>query len=81
MKFCTLIQYKRTRSAIGPIIIFAKKIFSTNSPKDSQIILYMLPWLLSVNRPSVPGYIKDLKARFHVFGYILSGLYRLERNL
>ncbi len=47
---------------------FRKKIFSINSPKDSQIILYMLPWLLSVNRSSVPGYIKDLKKPFYVFG-------------
>lgn len=47
---------------------FRKKIFSANSPKDSQIILYMLPWLLSVNRLSVPGYIKDLKKPFHVSG-------------
>ena len=38
-----------------------KKYFLANSPKDSPIILYMLPWLLSVNRQSVPGYIKELK--------------------
>ena len=44
-----------------------KKYFLANSPKDSSIILYMLPWLLSVNRQSVPGYIKDLKEPFHVF--------------
>lgn len=47
---------------------FRKKIFSANSPRDSQIILYMLPWLISVNRPSVPGYIKDLKDPLRVFG-------------
>jgi len=47
---------------------FRKKIFSANSPKDSQIILHMLPWLLSVNKPAIPGYIKDLKNPFHVFG-------------
>ena len=44
-----------------------KKYFLANSPKDSPIILYMLPWLLSVNRQSVPGYIGDLKEPFHVF--------------
>jgi adenylate cyclase, class 1 len=27
----------------------------------------MLPWLLNVNRLSVPGYIKELKEPFHVF--------------
>lgn len=46
---------------------FRKKIFLTNSPKDSPVILYMLPWILSVNRPSVPGYIKELKEPYHVF--------------
>jgi adenylate cyclase class 1 len=46
---------------------FRKNYFLANSPKDSPIILYMLPWLLSVNRQSVPGYIKELKEPFHVF--------------
>lgn len=46
---------------------FRKNIFRANSPKDSQIILYMLPWLLSVNKLSVPGYIRELKDPFHVF--------------
>lgn len=44
-----------------------KKFFLANSPKDGPIILYMLPWLLSVNRQSVPGYIQDLKEAYHVF--------------
>lgn len=44
-----------------------KKYFLANLPKDGPVILYMLPWLLSVNRQSVPGYIKDLKETFHVF--------------
>jgi adenylate cyclase, class 1 len=47
---------------------FRKKIFSANSPKDSHVILYLLPWLLCVNRPSIPGYIKELKGTFHVSG-------------
>jgi adenylate cyclase class 1 len=46
---------------------FRKKLFLANSPKDSPIILYMLPWMLSVNRHSVPGYIKDLKEPFRVY--------------
>ena len=46
---------------------YRKKIFLANSPKDGPIILYMLPWLLSVNRLSVPGYIKELKESFRVF--------------
>jgi adenylate cyclase, class 1 len=47
---------------------FRKKIFTANSHKDSPIILYMLPWLLSVNKPPVPGYVKELKEPFRVFG-------------
>jgi len=46
---------------------FRKRIFLAHSPKDSPIILYMLPWLLSVNHPSVPGYIKELKQSFRIF--------------
>ena len=38
-----------------------------NSPKDAPVILYLLPWLLSVNFPSVPGYVRDLKEPFKVF--------------
>jgi adenylate cyclase, class 1 len=46
---------------------FRKSIFLKNSPKDSPVILYMLPWLLNINRLSVPGYIKELKEPFQVF--------------
>ncbi len=46
---------------------FRKNIFLKNSPKDAPVILYILPWLLSVNQPLVPGYIKELKEPFHVF--------------
>lgn len=46
---------------------FRQKILLANSPKDGPVILYMLPWLLSVNRPSIPGYVKELKEPFHVF--------------
>jgi adenylate cyclase, class 1 len=47
---------------------FRKKIFSANLPKDSRIILYVMPWLLSVNRPTLPGYIQEMKKPFRVFG-------------
>jgi adenylate cyclase, class 1 len=47
--------------------VFRKNYFLANSPKDSPTILYLLPWLLSINRQSVPGYIKDLNEPFHVF--------------
>jgi len=44
-----------------------KQIFIQNSPKDANVILYLLPWLLSVNHPSVPGYLKGQKHLFKVF--------------
>ena len=43
-----------------------KQQFIANSPKDAGIILYLLPWLLNVNHPSVPGFIRDLKDTFKV---------------
>jgi adenylate cyclase, class 1 len=46
---------------------FRKHIFSSISPKESPVILHMLPWLLSVNRVAIPGYIKDLKEPFRIF--------------
>ncbi|MCF8067504.1 MAG: class I adenylate cyclase [Desulfobacterales bacterium] len=46
---------------------FRKKIFAELAPKDSEAILYMLPWLLSVNHPSCPGYIEKLQTPFRVF--------------
>ena len=44
-----------------------KQIFIQNSPKDAHVVLYLLPWLLSVNHPSVPGYLKGQKHLFKVF--------------
>ncbi len=35
-----------------------KGLFTEYSPRDSELILYLLPWLLSVNRPECPGYIQ-----------------------
>lgn len=43
-----------------------KKLFIANSPKDANIILYLLPWLLTVNRSEVPGFIKEMKNTFKV---------------
>lgn len=31
------------------------------------MVLHLLPWLLSVNHPLAPGYVKELKERIHVF--------------
>jgi len=46
---------------------FRRRIFSRLAPRDSEVILYQLPWMLSVNHPSVPGYIADIKHNFRVF--------------
>lgn len=52
----TFIKYNESR----------KRIFQELSPKDADIILYLLPWLLSVNHPACPGYIRGLKTPFTV---------------
>jgi adenylate cyclase class 1 len=46
---------------------FRKEIFSNLAPGDSQIILQLLPWLLSVNHPKCPGYLPELTRPFKVF--------------
>ena len=43
-----------------------KELFAEYSPKDSELILYLLPWLLSVNHPGCPGFIPDLENGFVV---------------
>ncbi len=44
-----------------------KRQFILNSPKDASVILYFLPWLLNVNHPSVPGFVRELKEPLKVF--------------
>lgn len=46
---------------------FRKRIFSENTPKDSEIILHLLPWLFSINEPACPGYLQDLNRPFRVY--------------
>ncbi len=46
---------------------FRKKLFAELAPKDSEVILYMLPWLFSINRPECPGYVKGLKGSIKVY--------------
>jgi len=46
---------------------FRKKTFSQLAPKDSESILYLLPWMISVNHESVPGYMDSIKHNFRVF--------------
>lgn len=45
-----------------------KDLFREVSPKDSELILYLLPWLLSINHENCPGYLPELKESFKVFG-------------
>jgi len=47
---------------------FRKKAFSQLAPKDSGAILYLLPWLLSVNNRALPGYVRDIVKPFMVYG-------------
>jgi len=47
---------------------FRKKIFSQLTRKESESILYLLPWLMSINHPSAPGYVKDLDKSFKLYG-------------
>jgi adenylate cyclase class 1 len=46
---------------------FRKSVFIQLAPKEAETILYLLPWLLSINEPQCPGYISDLKRPFRVF--------------
>ena len=47
---------------------FRKHIFSELAPRDSEVILYMLPWMLCINDPDIPGYIPDLETPMVVYG-------------
>jgi len=46
---------------------FRKEIFSELSPRASETVLYLLPWLLSVNHPACPGFLKNQAAPLKVF--------------
>lgn len=61
----TFVQNKKIYIAYNN---FRKNIFSELAPKDSEAILYLLPWMLSVNDPAVPGYVPNLKRHIAVYG-------------
>jgi adenylate cyclase class 1 len=61
----TLIQNKKVFFAYNQ---FRKDIFQNLAPRESEVILFIVPWLLSVNHPDFPGYIPDLTIPFRVFG-------------
>jgi adenylate cyclase, class 1 len=46
---------------------FRKDVFCELAPGDSGVILHLLPWLLSVNEPGVPGYLDQIKHPFRVY--------------
>lgn len=43
-------------------------MFAENTAKDSEYILYLFPWLLSINHPNCPGYIDEIEKVFRVAG-------------
>lgn len=57
-----------------------KQMFSECSPKDSETILYLLPWLLSVNHPDCPGYMLDLDIPFRVFNVTTESIRKRENQ-
>lgn len=59
---------------------YRKSVFYENSPRDSERILYILPWLLSVNEPECPGYIEGLKKNFRVFGVETCGQFKHQQK-
>jgi len=61
----TFVQNKRTYLEYNN---FRKHIFAEMAPRDSEAILYLLPWMLSVNDPDVPGYVAQLKKAIMVSG-------------
>ncbi len=47
---------------------FRKAVFRQLTPKESDVVLHLVPWLLSVNHPLCPGFIPDLKKPFKIYG-------------
>ncbi len=65
MQLTTFVQTKKVYLAYND---FRKGIFAELAPRDAEAILYLLPWMLSVNEPTVPGYIAQLKKPIMVYG-------------
>jgi adenylate cyclase class 1 len=63
LRLKTIIENKETFLKYNE---FRKQVFLELSPKDADIILYLLPWLMSVNHPACPGYVRGLKSPFQV---------------
>ncbi len=73
-----LTRNKKTFTAYNT---FRKELFAELAPADSKTILYLLPWLISVNHPQCPGYIADQKRPFRIYGVeSLKGIRGLEKQ-
>ncbi|MFZ5570793.1 MAG: class I adenylate cyclase [Thermodesulfobacteriota bacterium] len=58
----------RNKKAFNEYLAFRKQLFTELAPKDSEDILYLLPWLLSINHKACPGYVAALEKPFRIFG-------------
>ena len=46
---------------------FRKDVFKELAPAESDIILHLLPWLLSINDPRCPGFVEGINRPFRVY--------------
>jgi len=61
----TLTRNKKIFSAYNQ---FRKDVFQGLAPQESDVILFLLPWLICINHPHFPGYVPDLEKPFRIFG-------------
>lgn len=58
----------RNKQAYAKYNRFRKDVFARLAPRDSDVILNVLPWLLSVNDPACPGYVERLRQTIRLYG-------------
>ncbi|MHB8770831.1 MAG: class I adenylate cyclase [Syntrophales bacterium] len=63
MRLKTVIEHKESFLKYNEA---RKRTFLDLSPKDGNTILFLVPWLLSVNHPTCPGYVRGLKTPIQV---------------
>ncbi len=60
---------------------FRKKMFFEQYSEGSEVILYLLPWLLSINESRCPGYVPNCQKPFRVYDIDYSKtIRRLEKE-
>jgi len=64
MQLKTLLQNKKRFLTYNR---FRKNVFAELAPKDSEVILYLLPWLMSLNLSGVPGYVEGMRRPWKAF--------------